>query len=243
MKDKRRYKRFSVEIFKIIGNMFANEVKILDINLDGVSLKADIRFDIGSEYKMKLHNDDQVVLVKGVIESSRMSETKKNPDGEMVPIYNASMKFTGVSGEERATLLHFIEVFRKEEEHKLSVVSVSIDAPERTVLDLSTNYQIKKLSLGGMLIGSEHSLEIERRMSMEISLPDKRIVRFIGRVASCLSDETSPGKRFDLGIEFLQISDEDRKTLKEFIQVVENMKDGQSSDDTLADIWAKHKYR
>ena len=242
MKDKRRYKRFSVEIFKIIGNMFANEVKIIDITLDGVSLKADLRFDIGSEYKLKLLNDERGVLIKGVIESSRMFETKLNPDGEMVPIYKADMKFAGLTDEEKAGLRHFIEVFNKEEENKFSIVSLSIDAPERDQMNLSTDYRVKKLSLGGMLIGSEHSLEIERKMPMELSLPDNRTILFIGRVASCIPFETSPHEHFDLGIEFLSISDEDRKTLREFIKMVEDSAD-RHPDEKSADVWSRHKDR
>ena len=50
MEERRRHKRFSVDILEISGKMvLARYVKILDISIGGVSFKADRRLHIGHE--------------------------------------------------------------------------------------------------------------------------------------------------------------------------------------------------
>ena len=60
MRENRRYKRFSVDIFGINGKMmFANEVEIQDISIGGISIRVDRRLNMGSEYTLKVATTTQ----------------------------------------------------------------------------------------------------------------------------------------------------------------------------------------
>ncbi len=108
MKSKRRYKRYKLDSMGINGKMvFATDVKILDISVGGVSLKADRRLDIGNEYVLKLENRDRLISVKGVVVWSSLSGTREGAGGEAVPIYTAGLKFTDSSPEKIEELLSF----------------------------------------------------------------------------------------------------------------------------------------
>jgi hypothetical protein len=114
MEERRRYKRFAVDVIKIAGRaMFASEVKILDISTDGILLKADIRLDIGSQYMLRLQDYDKVISVKGVVESSSISETRMDPQCGIIPMYTASVKFLNASDSEMNELASFIEEYKK----------------------------------------------------------------------------------------------------------------------------------
>lgn len=114
MEDRKRYKRFAVDVIKIAGRaMFASEVKILDISTDGILLKADIRLDIGSQYMLRLQDYDKVISVKGVVESSSISETRMDPQRGIIPMYTASVKFLNASDSEMNELASFIEEYKK----------------------------------------------------------------------------------------------------------------------------------
>ncbi len=62
MKEKRRYKRFSVDSAEMDGNMvFAHAVKIINISIGGVALKADRKLNVGCEYTLKIACEDNQI--------------------------------------------------------------------------------------------------------------------------------------------------------------------------------------
>jgi hypothetical protein len=74
-----------------------------------------------------------------------------------------------------------------------------------------------KISMGGMLIESKTPFEAEERMPMEFSLPEDNSIRFLGRVASStLATDNDAG--YKIGIEFIDMSNEDSKKMQEFIR-------------------------
>ena len=55
MQNKRRYKRFVVDILEINTRLtFARNVKILNISVGGVSLRVDKQLNIGSDYTLRI---------------------------------------------------------------------------------------------------------------------------------------------------------------------------------------------
>lgn len=70
MQDKRRYKRFTLNILEISGKiMFATEVEVIDISIGGISLKVNRqpRLNIGSQYELQLDGKDEAVSLKGSV--------------------------------------------------------------------------------------------------------------------------------------------------------------------------------
>jgi hypothetical protein len=236
MHAERKHKRFTVDIMNITGRMtLSGMVKVLGITLHGISLKADMRLNIGSEYNLKLQDNEKVIALKGVVESSSLSGTVKDTMGNIVPLYTADIVFRSLSNDMEPDLVHFIEGYKREEARKLSALRITIDAPEHAILAIPEpdKYLVKKLSLGGMLIQNRHALEIEAKLPMEISLPGRLAVKFLGRVASCqLAADTNP-KRYDIGIEFIDMLEKDREGLKEFIHVID------TEEELPSDIWLR----
>ena len=231
--DKRRFRRFSVDILGINGKMlFANEVEILDISVGGVSLKVDRRLNIGNEYTLKMGNGDQSISIKGEIVWSKISGTKKGSRDDVIPIYAAGMRFSSIGGDKADSLARFIERVSHsthEEAHRLSGLRFNMRFPvqgsKKAVLDMAEGYAVKKLSLGGMLIRSADPFEVDERFPMEIALPGGRRIDFVGRIASCFQVADEEPARYDIGIEFADMPEDDRASLKEFIFLLD--KDGQ----------------
>ncbi|MGD0884408.1 MAG: PilZ domain-containing protein [Thermodesulfovibrionales bacterium] len=234
MHVERKHKRFTVDIMNITGRMtLSGLVKVLGMTVNGISLKADIRLNIGSEYNLKLQDMEKAISLKGVVESSSLSETVKNNMGNSVPIYTADIVFKNLSDDVRTELVHFIEGYKREEARKLSALRITIDTPEHEILASpeSEKYRVRKLSLCGMLIENRYGLEIETRLPMEISLPGHFAIKFLGRVASCrVAADTNP-PRYDVGIEFIDMSEKEREKLKEFIHMID------TEEESPTDIW------
>jgi hypothetical protein len=222
MGEKRRHPRYSLDDMEVNGRMlFATDVKILDISVGGVSLKADRRLNIGCEYELKLQSSERLLSLKGVVVRSSLSGTRRVAGGGTLPVYTAGMSFSKISPESVAELADFIENHKKDEKEESCVVSgprahvrFHISAPEKAVLQYPENYPVKKISLSGMLIESVFPFEVESRYPMELSFQDDTGITILGRVASC--QETGE-RQYAIGIEFLDLKDRDNGVLSAFI--------------------------
>ncbi len=221
MEDKRRYKRFTLNIQEINGKMlFATQVKVIDISIGGISIKANRRLNIGSEYSLKLEGMKTISLRGSVVWSS-LGESRGKSDGEVVPIYSAGLKFTNMSPEKTAELLSFIDSNKKEEVQVIGGTRLNvrfhINDPEKAILNFPSSYKVKKIGLGGMLIECVRDLEIESRIPMELSVRADNPIEFVGRVASCQLTGGGVQRQFDIGIEFTDLTEKERAVLASFI--------------------------
>jgi c-di-GMP-binding flagellar brake protein YcgR len=236
MENRRRFKRFSVNILDINGKiLFAHDVKILNLSVGGALIKADRRLNIGGNYVLKLETQEKVLSLKGEVVRSTLSESITNEKGEVVPVYTAGLKFSDLTTEHIDEIAGFIsenviqfegeDTYDEMDVFKLSGVRLyvrfHIDDPEKATIQFQDNYVVKKISLGGMLIESAQALEVETNYPMEMSINADTIIKFQGRVITCLQVGYDKMERYDIGVEFLQITAQDKELLRTFITSIE----------------------
>lgn len=227
MQDRRQHKRYEVDIMEINGKMMlAKSVKILNISIGGVCLQTEKRPNVGSHYTLRIEGKGKVLTVKDTVAWALLSESSSDSGGNIVPIYKIGMKFIDVSNKKINKIVNFIVAHKRDVDKQVDLYSPSgrrlyvricIEDPEKAVLNYHDSYKVKSLSLGGMLIESEHSLEIESILPMEITLTENRCIKLLGRVASCLLIKNKDIEHYNLGIEFIEMSERDKKILNENI--------------------------
>jgi Tfp pilus assembly protein PilZ len=236
MQNKRRHKRFRLDVMAINGKMIlADKVEIIDISLGGLALTTDRRLNVGKEYLIKLGDKGRSIDVKGTIVRCELSKIEERR-GERVLIYTAGMMFKDVSPDKIGDFLNLIEQHKKKEvpvvvDRRLSV-RFCITTPWEKTLSFPAQFKVIKISLGGMLIQTEQALGIEGRIPMELSLKPDNPVNFIGRVASCRMTEEKE-QTYEIGVEFTDLSDKDRTLLQTFIDylaVMEINAEGEKAD-------------
>ena len=218
MEDKRRHPRFTVEGLQ--GAMvFTTPVEIVNMSLGGAAVRANIRLDIGREYVLKLRVDGDGVEIKGLVVWSTLSGLRRTDEGESISQYSAGIKFRDVLTQQLAELLEFIDQNKVNPEKRLSGIRFRITASGKAELDTSQLYEVQLISLCGMLIRTEHDLQIEGQYPMEIAVPGDEPIRFTGRVASSLEVQGDAGgpSFHEVGIEFLQMPANDRARLDAFV--------------------------
>ncbi len=221
MKERRRAKRFKLDDLKVSGKMmFATKVQIIDVSVDGVSLSADRRLNIGHEYALKLADEHQVLSVKGVVIWSSLKEGRKGANQAVSPIYSAGLKFSHETPEKTAALLDFIKHNGKEAhlraEHGAKI-NLHIDTQKKPNSHHPENYNVKSLDLGGMLIETIHALQPGSGVHVELSLPDNTAVVLFGKVVSCREGGDQHPKRYTVGVEFMNVNEGDREVLSAFM--------------------------
>jgi curved DNA-binding protein CbpA len=237
---KRRYVRFQVNDAGVNGEIcFAEEVNLVDISMSGIALKVDRRLKLGREYLLSLHAKDKVISVQAEVVRSILSESKTDPAGNIVPLYFVGMEFKNMSHQEREALAEFIN------SHKIDEVKIDtgrilsgtrlharfhMDLPDKNVLELKTSYDVKVLSLCGMLIESQQAVSLNDTVQMKIYLTETESISFLGRTVACRALEITP-ERYEIAIEFMEMSEEDREKLKTFLDGIASLQQlGVASD-------------
>jgi hypothetical protein len=221
MHDKRRYKRFRLNVREINGKMtLVTEVRIIDISMSGVALKVNKRLNIGSDYKLKLEGKKAISIRCTVVWCS-LIETRKVSQEEMIPIYAVGMQFRDMTPEEVAELQNLIENHKIEEVCATGGTRLNIrfhiKDPDNALLMYPGDFKVKVISLSGMLIECSRNFAIESRIPMEMFIHDDSPITFVGRVASCREIAIEGRKQYDIGIAFLELTERDREALTSFI--------------------------
>jgi hypothetical protein len=222
IQNTRQHKRFRLDLMEITGKMIlAHKVEIIDISLGGVALKTDRRLNVGTEYLVKLGYLGKSIDLKGLIVRCELSKIEEISAGEGVSIYAVGMMFKDVLSKTISDFINSIEQDKKEAvpvmvDRRLNV-RFYITTPGAMTLSFPTQFKVKDISLGGMLIQTEQALGIESIIPMELSLQADKPVNFIGRVTSCHIMEDKGQAHYEIGVEFKDLTDKDRASLKAFM--------------------------
>jgi hypothetical protein len=228
MKNRRKYKRFLIEGMDLQCKMFfTTEVKILNVSFGGVALSLSKRLNMGEEYTLKIEYESNTISLKGIVVWVTMTSLTRVIKDKTFPIYEVGIRFDEILTGKGADLLNFISenISDKAIKTRVQGLRVKIIQPEKTViLDDRDSYYVKIIGLGGMLIESEEKLDIEGRFPMEMKFPeDIKPIKFLGRTAYCMEIPGKTPKRYDTGIEFIEMNEKDWARLKEFIDMLQNI--------------------
>jgi curved DNA-binding protein CbpA len=228
--ERRRHQRFKLESCEVSGEMFfASEVVVLDISMSGIALHVNKQLKVGKEYLINLQNGERTISVKATVVRSFLAESRTTEKGEIMPIYMVGMEFIQMSDEKAREIAEFIESHRindhkednaDETDEKRRNERYKIETNGKTILDFHELYTIKVISLSGMLIESSQQLNTEDRIQMQIVLPPNNAIPFLGRIVSCTRIDDKQ-ERYDIGIEYIEMSDEHRAVLKGFFHGIE----------------------
>lgn len=223
--EKRRHKRFIVN--GIHGNvLFPSDMEILNISMDGAAIETTKRLNINREYTFKFKYKNAVLNLRGLVVWSILTYRERERKGskEIIPVYRGGIRFTDILNEKTNLLLNFIEENKiRTLEKRLTGVRFKIAAPENIQLDYPYTYEVKRMSLSGMLIEIENPLDLNSRYDIELFI-NENLVKVEGRVANCTEIKSESGAVYDIGIEFVKVSDNDKKLLKNFLSTLQKEK-------------------
>lgn len=222
---KRRYQRFSVDKLGMHSTaVFASDIEVSDINLLGARIKSTERPRVGSDYLIKFVKEGTLSPLKCTVVWEKLSETIQKTDGESIPVFAAGIEFRDINSDRMYKLRDFIGRFTLTDEQRfayekgLQGVRFKIHAREMALLCREENYTVKKISLCGMLIETGAAMKVDKQYPMELFLPNDNFpISFTGRFASCIPVSQKTEDRFNAGIEFIDISENDRSRLSNFI--------------------------
>jgi hypothetical protein len=218
--NQRRNKRHVVE--GIEGNvLYTSDIEVLNLSIDGAAIETTKRLELNRTYTFKMKYHDSFISLKGcVVWAMLVSKLDKNT-GAVSPVYRAGIRFADTLSEKANMLLEFIEDNRiKKRENRLGGVRFNIFSKEHMKVDLPHEYKVIKISLSGMLVETEFSLVIESRYNIELFINNHNL-KIVGRVVYSKEVVVDNAVKYDIGIEFFEISEDDERILQEFLDTLE----------------------
>jgi c-di-GMP-binding flagellar brake protein YcgR len=221
--ERRKYKRYIVD--GIHGNvLYPADVKVLDLSIDGAAIETTKWLDLKREYTLKIKYKDVILNLRGRVVWSILSSQKKISSDEVMPIYRAGVRFIDMLSEKTTMLINFIEENKiRKLEKRLVGVRFKIANTQNVQLDYPYKYEVKRMSLSGMLIEIENPLDLNSCYDIELFI-NENVVKVEGRVANCTEIKSESGAVYDIGIEFVKVSDNDKKLLKNFLSTLQKEK-------------------
>jgi len=234
MNERRRHKRYFVNFQDIHGKiLFSSKIQILNISVGGVAFTIDKSLNIGGIYVLRLESKGRALHLRGTIVWSRLLKEREQ-DGKTILIYTVGMKFISL-GVDR---LNEIETFIKENviDYQRSEglspamsgvrihVRFHIKDPDKATLSCDEDFSVKKISQSGMLIDSHYIFQSNDSVPMAMTLLEGQDIAFWARIVSCNEMKDTEPKRYEIGIEFVDMSDTDRGKLRAFIASIEDKK-------------------
>jgi hypothetical protein len=220
----RRYPRFSVEGMDVRSKMMrAEPVRISNISVGGACIITSLPLTSGKKILITMNRNRVPHPLLGTVIWENKSGGTVLKDGVVSPVFRAGIQFKDVSSGTLVQLKDFMRGSGIPEEtphvktDKQIALRYVITRDDGALLHYPTTYTIKKISMSGMLVEANHECEVGQRYPMALSLPnEKQPVNFIGRIASFYR---LPGRDllFDIGIEFLNLTEQGRTGLKRFI--------------------------
>jgi hypothetical protein len=217
--ENRRHPRYIVE--DIQGNvLFTSDIEILNISMNGAAIETARRLEVNREYSFRITYKDVSLNIKGSVVWALLTSRSKKDAQSSVPVYRAGIKFTDVLSEKAEALLKFIEENKGSKAGtRLGGIRFKIANAKNVTFDLSREYSVKKISLSGMLVATEYPLSLDGQYDIELFLGGGALT-IRRRVADCQKSDAHL-LQYEIGIEFVRLTDSDRELLQRFLGTLE----------------------
>lgn len=222
-KEQRRYVRYPIEGRNIQAKMIlSEEVDVANMSIGGACIVTKRTMSPGEKVLISIAdgNIDQPLKCKVIWESESSNDDQENRAAS----YKTGVQFQDVPP---YTLIRLKDYMRESgvpdmkklnDQHLPSSLRFKIYRNQKAFMKYPSTCPVKKISLGGMLIETNQEYAVEQRYSMAVYLSDESPpIKCIGRIASQLPVSNQPAVRYDTGIEFFKLADQDRTQLRTFI--------------------------
>ncbi len=215
-KDNRRNPRFDVE--DVPGIMsFSVDAKVLNISRSGVAVETNVQLVIGRRYEAKIGYRGGFVSAAGTVRRCVLRRTRATEKGEVAPVYEAGIEFDEVLDEAQPELMPIVARSASLQLMPRLHGRFKPDQDETVTLESNVDFEVKRLSLSGLLVESDATPEPDSIIRLELDVSGQKLAT-AGRVADVSRVRGEGGVwRSQLGIEFLDLTDDDRKMLEAFL--------------------------
>jgi hypothetical protein len=224
--NQRKHKRFRLRLIAIDCKVnLIGRVDIVDISLGGALLKTKGKLDIGKECSVTFGYHGRCYPAKGTVVRSELSGCEERSSEQSVPLYSVAIEFkpesTGMIGD----FLQSVEQDKKVEvlasaDWRYRDVRFHLTTPSEQVLEFPGQFTINDINRSGMIIQVDQCLNVDAMVLVELSFDASYPMGFMGRVVSCRSMKNNDHGGYNIGVEFVDLTERAGSVLTQLIDSV-----------------------
>jgi hypothetical protein len=227
--DKRRHPRY--EVRGLAGNLrYDMNARVLNLSVDGMALETTSWLHVGKDYQLKIGSGDDCLDIVGRVVWCHLVGNRTR-DAETRPIYQAGVQFGEALSEQARRILSFVR--------RAGVVGVAsrvfgrfrVRQEEAVDVAFEHAFEVRRVSLSGLLLEADLLPEVGSRFALEIPTPAGTLTPSV-TVKSLEQSATSGGAPVTrIGVEFVNLSDDDRQIVEALISEQLEAGEGATADD------------
>jgi len=216
-RERRRSARHVVRDVK--GTLhLAADAKIMNMSLTGMAVETDSPLRVGKKYSLGIrHGEGLSLRLSGVVVWCQVRSLRRGASADSKPVYAAGIQFDDALTETASDLARILRATAVIAVEKRISGRFSVDLPEPVNLNATYPFEVKTISTVGLLIETELLPPRDAVIDLDVDLHGYRL-RARGRVAHTSEVTGASGATASrVGVEFLDLLQEDRKAVEAFI--------------------------
>jgi len=186
------------------------------MSLTGMAVETGAQLRVGRTYSLSIHHGDTGSLrLSGTVVWCHLRALRRSETSETRPVYEAGFSFEEALTDTAVDLARILQAAAVIAVEKRVSGRFKVDVPEPVNLNATYPFVVKTISSVGILIETEASPALNA--VIDIGLKDYHL-RVRGRVAHANAADDSAGRKTSqVGVEFLELSADDRRAVEDFI--------------------------
>jgi len=217
--EQRRHKRYDVQ--GVQGSLlYSLDARILNMSLTGMALETTSFLKNGGHYWLRVPHGEGQIRFKADVKWCKLVRNDRGPDGEVHTIYQAGIDFRDILDEHAREVLGFLQQHIVVELDRRLTGRFNLATPQHAALAVRHDFEVKRLSLGGMAVDTVWDPPIDAEVEIEIGGGDEAL-RGRARVRSVqASPATGPHDppSFLVGLAFVGLDETAQSRLGRFVQ-------------------------
>jgi hypothetical protein len=213
--SRRRHRRYDVD--DVEGSFIVRiDVNVINLSVAGMAIETQNTLIVGRPYLFGIGEKGRQLEVTGRVMWCVLGKTRRS-GGDFTPVFRAGIQFEDVLSEQTLDLQKLIESSAVLDPGTQIFGRFVSDVGGIIDIEAEASFEVKKISLSGMLIDTEWAPRKDEVIHFEAHL-DQLDFSGHGRVAYIEGYKDSDGaSRFRLGVEFSLLADKDREGLEDYL--------------------------
>jgi len=215
--ERRRAPRFDVD--DVTGSLtLALDVRVRNVSISGMAVETSAQLTVGHRYRFRLRYGETDLPLSGRVSWSFLASTRRNEEGEIEPVYRAGIEFEDMLTDKARQLMKLLEERAVLGVHERVFGRFPVTLPGGIELDRGAEFQVRRISLSGMLIESRIVPQKDEQFDAELKIGDRILpVRLRVAYVELLDRQGEDGARARAGVEFIDPGPEIREAIERFL--------------------------
>ncbi len=219
--ENRRHRRYDVE--GVQGSLlYSLDARVLNMSLTGMAIETTSFLRTGGQYWLRVPSGDNQLRFTADVMWCRLVRNEKSASGDVRSVYQAGIDVRGGLDEHAREVLNFLERHIVVELDRRLTGRFHLAAPQRAALSVRHDFDVRRLSIGGLLVHTvwDPPLDVEVELEIQANGSPVRARAAVRSVQPAPADDPNEPPAFDVGLAFIDIPAEAQEALVGYVQTL-----------------------